>query len=146
MNNESCVDINGIISALNNFNETMNKIRTSVQAIENYQKTIIPVLERVAEIIKKLIYKINKIISKYITSYELRELSIPDSSVSFSSHDCVPQGPPIKEMAIENFKYNMNRYKNSKLILIIKKKFPAFIEILIFDILKDLIFNILGIR
>lgn len=103
-------------------------------------------IERIAEIIRKVIREINETIAKSINSYKLRELSISDSSVLFSNHDCVPQGPPIKEMAIENFKYNIQKYKNSKLILIIKEKLPIFLETFIFEILIYFIFNILGIR
>ena len=56
------------------------------------------------------------------------------------------QEKSIKEIAIENFKFNMKNYLNSKVIRYIKKKFPAFLEGLIFALLQNLIFNAIGMH
>lgn len=129
--------------------EAFAAISENVGAMVN--DTIVPALERMAEIIKKLVEKINKTIKEIIKSYANIELSIPNSNIALDDCIHVPQGPPVrnktmKEIAIENFHYNMQRYKKYKLIIIIKEKLPAFIETLIFEILIYLIFKALGMQ
>lgn len=55
------------------------------------------------------------------------------------------QAPPnLIETAIENAYYNIDKFKNSKLIIMIKSKCPAFIETLVFETLKYIIYKLLG--
>lgn len=145
MNSESCVDIGCIISALEAVKEAIDSFE------QMYQESIVSIIEKITKTIKNVIRTINEITSSKMISYGLLELSIPDLSVSFSNHDCLPQGPPfveqsIKEIAIENFKYNINRYKNSKFIKFFKREAANFIKEFIYAYILYWIFRALGMQ
>ena len=123
-------------------------VEETIQIISNSLDTLI---ELIKEMISDFLKDFNNEIKELMRICELIKLSIPDMSVSLNSFDYIPQAPPIKdktikEIAVENFHYNMNRYKNSKLIKLIKRKSPAFIETLVFEIIIYLIFKALGMQ
>ena len=107
-------------------------------------------MKYISDVIKEIIDSFNEVVQEMMKSYSSIEIAIPNLAISINSYDYIPQAPPkeksIKEIAIENFKFNMKNYLNSKVIRYIKKKFPAFLEGLIFALLQNLIFNAIGMH
>ncbi len=150
---------NDILVSTDELKEQINRslkpiLELSVQIECIYQNKLKATIRNIKHILLKFKETIEKIVCdiyRMIQPCRLLELSIPNLSVPMSNFDYVPQGPPlieesIKETAIENFYYNMNKFKNLKLIKLIKEKYPAFIETLIFEILIHIIFKALGMQ
>lgn len=115
--------------------------------------------KQMIENVKMFLTKFRELLIEYINSisreittqtFDMLYFDLPFeyNKVVDSNHS---NSPPIKEknlkeIAIENFHYNMQRYKNHKLIKLIKKKCPTFIEALVFEILLHIIFKALGMQ
>ena len=118
--------------------------------IEQIMESIKPILQKIYEAISQLIEYINSLMKELIRAYSLSELSIPETSVSINGYDDQSQAPPndksIKEIAIENLSYNINKYRNSKIFQFIQKKAQTLFELLVLEYLKELIFKALGMH
>lgn len=119
--------------------------------VERIMESIRPTLIKVLEMISEILEHIESLIDEIIKAYSLIELSIPNSSISVYDFDSLSQAPPvreksIKEMALENLKYNMNRYNNHKLTKIIKRELPALVRELIYGYISYLFFKALGMQ
>lgn len=119
--------------------------------IDQMMESVEPVLNNVFEMISKIIECINSLIDEIIKTYSLTELSIPNSSISICDTDCLSQAPPvgvksIKELALENLSYNMNRYKNHKIIKLIKHEFPPLVRELFYAYIIRLVSKALGMQ
>lgn len=124
--------------------------RSLVETVSNAMQQIEPFLEKLVELLKEAARVLSELFKEIIHTYELTELSIPETSVSINGYDDQSQAPPndksLKEIAIENLSYNMNRYKNSKFMSLIQTKCPTFFETLIFELFIYWIFKALGMQ
>lgn len=124
--------------------------RSLVETVSNAMQQIEPFLEKFVELLKEAVRVLSELFKEIIHTYELTELSIPETSVSINGFDDQSQAPPndksIKEIAIENLSYNINKYRNSKIFQFIQKKAPTLFELLVLEYLKELIFKALGMQ
>lgn len=85
----------------------------------NIEDTVKTVMKYISHAIKDILDSFNECSLEAMKSYFNIEIAIPNLAISINDYDHVPQAPPkeksVKEIAIENLKYNIDRYKNSKI-------------------------------
>lgn len=115
--------------------------------------------KQMIENVKMFLTKFRELLIEYINSmsreivtqtFDMLYFDLPFeyNNVVDSNHSNSPpiKDKTIKEIAIENYHYNIQRYKNYKLIKSIKAKFPTFVETLIFEVFIYLIFKALDMQ
>lgn len=138
---------------------TYEELKISIDAINDFsiklseiiKEMVKPLLTKVVELIKYFVKQLSETINKIIKSYGITELHIPSTNSHLGKSNNLSQAPPIKEksikeIAIENFHCNMDRYKNSKLIKSVKREFPALVRDLTFAYIAYWLFKALGMQ
>ncbi len=132
------------------FKELIEACCQFVKEYSNITNTINELIRFISDLTKDEIDHFNEVVREMMKSYFNIEIAIPNISISINKYDYIPQGPPeekgIKQIAFENFKYNINRYKNSKVFNFAKRFITSIGKEFIISFIMYWIFNALGMR
>lgn len=121
----------------------------------NYQEFTRYILCQMNRILEIWIEHLRKFISYYVSIIYVQNFNMIYWDIPFQYNNVVnsnhSNSPPIKEksikeIAIENFHYNMDRYKNSKIVSLIKCKGRSFAIELFKSVLLYQILKLLGMQ